>query len=320
MNKTNISWTDATINCLKAKKNGKVGHYCEKVCVEGSTAPESGCQNCYASSMQSRFGLPEFPWEKRNGTVTLQVVGDNRVMPNGVELFFDDKPLRAAVRSQKPKRIFLCSMTDLFGSWVLDEWIDRVFAFAALAPQHKFLILTKRGERMRDYFSNPGRLTRVSQIGWELTHRTINKEASMSFQWPPPNAHLGVSVENQQTADERIPLLLQTPAAVRWISYEPALEKVDFSRWLWSFDDSVSSEMGAELETPRREIEQIIVGGESGSNFRPMPLGVVESTVEQCRAAGVKVFVKQASGRRPGMQGNIPDEIWKIKELPISGN
>jgi len=126
---------------------------------------------------------------------------------------------------------------------------------------------------------------------------------------------LGTSVENQAAADERIPHLLATPAAVRFLSVEPLLGPVDFSRWL-----PIRHSTGLAPWVPdgdRRDLHWVIVGGESGPGARPMDLAWARSLIEQCRAARVPVFVKQDSGPKPGRQGRIPDNLW-VKEYPKS--
>ncbi|MBL9048474.1 MAG: DUF5131 family protein, partial [Tabrizicola sp.] len=128
--------------------------------------------------------------------------------------------------------------------------------------------------------------------------------------WPLPNCWLGVSCEDQATADERIPLLLQTPAAVRFVSAEPLLGPI-------VFDQQVHLERRTKILTgasaPR--IDWVIVGGESGPKARPCDVAWIRSIVQQCKAAAVPVFVKQDSGPRPGMRGRIPEDLW-MREFP----
>src|SRR6185312_7832001 len=142
---------------------------------------------------------------------------------------------------KRPRRVFVNSLSDLFHEDIPTEFIDRIFAVMALTPQHTYQILTKRPERMREYFYRSE--TRVMVIGnailigmdfRECEDRDIN-----SIAWPLPNVWLGVTAENQHFADERIPLLLQTPAAVRFVSYEPALGPVNF-RWINGWRDVIS--------------------------------------------------------------------------------
>jgi protein gp37 len=150
---------------------------------------------------------------------------------------------------------------------VPDAFIDRVFAVMALAPQHTFQILTKRAERMRDYLQ---------------MCLAIDGENGK----PLPNVWLGVSVENQHFADERIPLLLHTPSAVRFLSLEPLLEQVDLTNYLWTIP-------GARLNG----LHWLIVGGESGSGARPFDVAWARWTIAQGRSAGVPVFVKQLGAK-----------------------
>jgi protein gp37 len=157
---------------------------------------------------------------------------------------------------------------------------------------------------------------------WKKTNR-----AWLNALWPLPNVHLGVSIEDRATADERIPLLLQCPAAVRWVSYEPALGPVDFGPWL-RFQETRCEGRKSRIHCNHwydggrccscgdpAMLDWIVVGGESGPGRRPFEIDWLRSAADQCQAAGVPVFVKQDSGPKPGMQGRIPDELW-IKEMP----
>jgi protein gp37 len=181
--------------------------------------------------------------------------------------------LDAPLHWRKPSRVFVNSMSDLFHEDVPDEFVADVFRVMAHAQQHTFQVLTKRPRRMRDL---------------------LNGGDS-----PLPNVWLGVSVENEEQALKRIPFLLQTPAAVRWLSVEPMLGPVGF------------------FENPQREssLDWIVIGGESGRGFRQMEIQWLDNMVMYCVGAGVPVFVKQDSGRFPGKQGRIPDHLW-IKEYP----
>jgi protein gp37 len=137
-----------------------------------------------------------------------------------IDVYLDERTLLLPLRWKKPRKIFTCSMTDLFGEFVPDEFIGKVFGVIAEAHRHTFQILTKRAKRM---------------LEWSRTVLHYPK-GDRSFRpapgWPP-NAWLGVSVENQAAAAERIPLLLQTPAAVRFLSVEPILEVIDLEPYLW---------------------------------------------------------------------------------------
>jgi len=204
------------------------------------------------------------------------------------------------LRLKAPARVFTCSWSDFFieeaDGWRLDAWdiIERT-------PHLTYQILTKRPERFR---------------------------AGLPFWWwlqqkpPMPNVHLGVSVEDQATADERIPLLLQTPTAVRWISYEPALGPVDLRPFLWKIDDLAGDV----------RVDWVVIGGESGPGARPFDLAWARSAIAQCRAAGVPVFVKQLGAqpfyripegtaglglrdRKGGSMEEWPDDL-RVREFP----
>lgn len=263
-----IAWTDLTVNPIRARAFRKVGHHCVKV--------SPGCANCYASRMQPRFGLPEYELGKRAG----------------VEPFLDERALESVLRRRKPARIFWCDMTDLFGDWVSDAWIDRCFAVMALTPQHTHQVLTKRPERMQLYCTDRDVWNRVALIAKRGLWGGAPKGNPF---WPLPNVWLGVSVDDQQRADERIPLLLHTPAAVRYISAEPLLGPLDLRPWLgrvcdghepWQCDDGCP-----------RGLDWVIVGGESGPDARPCNVEWIRDIVRQCRAAGVACFVKQLGAR-----------------------
>ena len=224
MDNTKIEWADATWTPIRARLwqiqsdgSGKerVGWHCEHV--------SEGCRNCYSERMNQRLGTGE-PFKPGVLRGRKGYYGGGKDRP---ELFLDEKMLAQPLRWKKPRRVFVCSMTDLFADFVPDDWIDRIFAVMALAPQHQFLVLTKRSTKMRDY---------ITARAWDMP--TILSEAvypaptASGPSWPLHNVWLGVSVEDQTRADERIPDLLATPAAVRWVSAEPLLSAVDFSPWL----------------------------------------------------------------------------------------
>ena len=271
MAKTSIAWTDFSWNPIRARRvdDGKVGWHCEKV--------SAGCANCYAETFNGRR-LP-------NGGTGL---GYDKSSRGKVETVVDDDVLALPMRWKKPRKIFVCSMTDLFGEWVTDEQVDRVFATMARASQHTFQVLTKRAARMRSYMTGRDVWDRIAK----LVKFGIWRGASPNPFWPLGNVWLGASVEDQKTADGRIPLLLGTPAAVRFVSYEPALGLVDFERYLQfpPFHDNYKMSIGYDEFLG---IDWIIVGGESGPGARPFDVTWARSTIAQCRAAGVACFVKQ---------------------------
>jgi protein gp37 len=172
--------------------------------VTGCTKVSEGCRHCYAETMAKRF------WGDRH-------FGDVQCHPDRLE-----QPLRW----RKPRRVFVNSMSDLFHPAVPDDFIDRVFAVMALCPQHTFQVLTKRPERMRAWFDG-GEHLRMTRCFRNFQHYT-----KPVGPWPLPNVWLGVSVEDQATADERIPVLLDTPSALCFVSAEPLLGEIDLGMWL----------------------------------------------------------------------------------------
>jgi protein gp37 len=274
MGKTKIEWTRSD--------DGSAGETWNPV--TGCTKVSDGCDHCYAEKITERF-------HGKGSFAQVQLHPDR---------------LDAPLRWRKARRVFVNSMSDLFHQGVPDEFIAQVFAVMAMTPQHSYQILTKRHGRMRSLLENaergaPSWLDLVR--GWVVGN---SYGAPGSFSWPLPNVWLGVSVEDQKRADLRIPALLDTPAAVRFISAEPLLGPVDLQHSL-----------NADPHSWRHAsaLDWVIVGGESGPGARPMELDWARSLVEQCQRAGVPVFVKQDSGPKPGMQGRLPDDLW-IKEFP----
>lgn len=232
----------------------------------GCSKISQGCKNCYAERIFHR------PYPGRLFT-------DVRCHPERL-----DQPLRW----RKPCRVFVNSMSDLFHEDIPQTFIAKVFEVMNEAHWHTFQVLTKRPERMLKMLSN-----RV----WPWAVTIENK--------PQPNVWLGVSVEDQATADERIPLLLQTPAAVRFVSFEPALAAVDWGNFLPLPDRDLNCRNCGKRWTGvhrcERQIEWIIVGGESGPKARPFNIEWARYTIRQSGGAGVPVFIKQI-GRSPCVQ------------------
>ena len=242
--------------------------------------------NCYAEAVAARFSGPGMHSEG------FAVMKDKKPHWTGrVELV--EKHLSDPQRWKKPRRIFVNSMSDLFHEALSDVEIARVFGVMAGAPRHTFQILTKRPERMRRWISG---CSNADKLGW-MTHNGKPPKGyggngfivGADDKWPLPNVCLGVSVEDQPTADERIPPLLETPAAVRFVSYEPALQAVRFCRGCPGCPNDC-----AWCPTPDgRGLHWVIVGGESGPGARPFDVGWAYATLKACRAAGVACFVKQ---------------------------
>lgn len=246
MGKTKIEWATDVWNPLA-----------------GCSLVSPGCTNCYAMKMAARIERMSRGQQAsyRDEVSTYAPPGESTISPHGTHYvgttkIVNGKPvwtgkvalapehiLTAPLRWRRPRMVFVNSMSDLFHESIPDAWIDRVFAVMALAPQHTFQILTKRSARMRDYFT--GRRTefgRAARALMELPHSKTEAEhegaadaldlSDLADGRPLPNVWLGVSAEDQPRADERIPDLLATPAAVRFVSAEPLLSALDLSKWL----------------------------------------------------------------------------------------
>ena len=266
--KTGIEWAQATWNPLV-----------------GCTHVSAGCDHCYAAREASGrlSGLPAYQGLAVAGRFT----GEVRLLHEKL-----DQP----IRWRKPRRVFVNSMSDLFHDGVPDEYIAKVFAIMARAHWHQYQVLTKRPGRMSsllggdqwpylladamDKFSRD----RGEDIGVRLMYRTQLTGGSML---PLRNVWLGTSVEDQKWANVRIPQLLRTPAAVRFLSMEPLLSAVDLGPWLAVDRAAPVVGLGS------RGIDWVIVGGESGPGARPMHPDWARDLRDQCLAARVPFFMKQ---------------------------
>lgn len=229
--------------------------------VTGCSKVSQGCKHCYAEREWPRLAAPR----AKPNIYTGRAFTDVMCHPEKLDI-----PLGWT----KPRRIFVNSMSDLFHESVPDSFIIDVFNVMHDAKQHTFQVLTKRPERMRDFLIG----TSGCGMGGELM----------------PNVWLGVSVEDQTTADERIPVLLQIPAAVRWISAEPLLGPIDLfckPSYIWKAAHKEHGPYGPISE--RWPIHWIVVGGESGPQARPMDPDWVRLLRDQCQYAGVPFFFKQ---------------------------
>ncbi len=205
--RTKIEWTDATWNPIT-----------------GCSVVSPGCTNCYAMKLAGG--------RLRNHPTRKGLTNPSKAGPvwNG-QVRLNETALDQPLRWKKPRMIFVCAHGDLFHENVQDDWIDQVFAVMALAPQHTFQVLTKRPERMREYLVNasaPHRQQEFAVVGRKLRMRLMQiSDLRRRITSLPPNVWLGVSVEDQPRAEERIPALFSTPAAVRFISAEPLLGPID---------------------------------------------------------------------------------------------
>ncbi len=313
-----IEWTDATWNP-----------------VTGCSLVSEGCRHCYAATLAATR-LKNHP--SRAGLARLNAAGEAKFTG---EVRFNEGWLDQPLRWKRPRMIFVCAHGDLFHEAVPDEWIDRVFAVMALSPQHTFQVLTKRPERMRAYLA-PHDQRRADALG-ALVIKMGYRDPLELLRWPLPNVWLGVSAEDQAAADARIPVLLDTPAAVRFLSAEPLLGAVDLDA-AWHGESALDSECwgdcawcekghpplhncsrgrqsSAAWEKGRSGLDWVIAGGESGRNARPMHPDWARSLRDQCAAAGVPFFFKQWGEWAP-----LPDTskgetcVWPDGSRDADGN
>ena len=239
--------------------------------VTGCTPVSRGCTNCYARRIYERFG--------RDFTPTFHMEKLRKMKRQRLSIW---SPKRG--RPHKPMA-FVCDTGDLFHEDIPAFFIAQALRVMCRDPGNIWQILTKRPERMREIISD-----------------YVSKKL---FSELPAHIWLGVSVEDQATADERIPILLHTPAAVRFVSVEPMLSPVDLSYWL-----DYDADAGA-----RVPLSWIICGAESGAKRRPFDVAWAADLYEQCQEAGVPYFYKQGSGLYPGMNDKLPD-VGSVKEWP----
>lgn len=342
---TSIEWT-ATVHPDGSVTPGRSWNP-----VTGCRKVSPGCKHCYAEGVAHRFWGTQYP-----------AVPVGPSLPDGgptawrerqfTDVMTHEDRLLEPLSWKKPARVFVNSMSDLFHDDVPDDFIDQVFAVMALAPRHTFQVLTKRPDRMRAYLAAPIMASvRIAEAAKRL-HTKVRPFALPSEDvfdarrvalgqqwiiptdrsWPLKNVWLGVSVEDQERADERIPLLLQTPAAVRFISAEPLLGAVSFrNRWLGQTADCDSCQVinvrvdedgccqgcGSDA-TLRYGLDWVIVGGESGPGARLCNVEWIRGIVQQCDAAGVPVFVKQL-GAAPLDWGTV-EPTGRFRTHPETGN
>lgn len=304
---TKIEWADATWNI-----------------VTGCRIVSPGCTNCYAMRLAGTR-LRNIP--SRIGLTTASKAGP---VWTG-EVRFNREWLDQPLRWKRPRMIFVAAHGDLFADGVTDDQLDQIFAVMALSPQHIFQVLTKRPERMFDYllemergFNHDHRdfARRWGVAAAEVTGSPCAAGAIEDIELPLPNVWFGVSVEDQRRADERIPTLLATPAAIRWISAEPLLSAIDIKPYLFIYtheDETAlstapegempvlpwrdpASTPAADICTPR--LDWVVAGGESGPNARPMHPDWARSLRDQCSEAEVPFLFKQWGNWQIASEGN----------------
>jgi len=261
--KTSIEWTDVSWPI-----------------VNGCRRASPGCEGCYAERLAATR-LRHTP--KYEGLATFSKGGPRWT---GLSRLWEAE-LEMPLRLRDPSRIFVADMGDLFYEGVPDEVIDRVWAVMLLAPRHTFQVLTKRAVRARKYLSDPRLYERVLREADAIRAKRpalMGVGISNPATTPAPWIWVGVSVEDQARANERLPHLVETPAAVKFVSAEPLLGPVDLSIFLYS----------GFTEPPHPDVVNwVIVGGESGPKARALDVAWAESLIEQCRRAKTPVFMKQ---------------------------
>lgn len=294
---TDIEWTDEVWNP-----------------VVGCARVSPGCENCYAERVAHR-GLTE----RHRG---LTVVGKHGPRWTG-EARFVPEALSKPLHLRKPRRVFVNSMSDLFHDDITFEQIAAVFGVMAATPHLTYQVLTKRPARMLEFFRWVDEVAAeeffgsrhdlvlscaASVVNGDAWDRTLDR-CGLAIEgglWPIQNLWLGVSVEDQRRADERIPLLLECPAALRFLSVEPMLGPVDLAYACFNGADSFGTMPG---------LDWVIVGGESGPGARPYHLAWARSIIEQCRIAGVPVFHKQVGSHPIAIGGeDVTDDQFAAIE------
>lgn len=291
-NKTSIEWTRGDDGTAGATWNP----------VRGCVKVSPGCKHCYAETFAERFrGVPGHPYEQGF---------DPRLVP---------EKLGEPLRWKKARRIFVNSMSDLFGEFVRDDYIAAVFGVMGAAEHHAFQVLTKRAERLPRWFEWIAKEGSPTEVGvchvaagptfgdldpedYDDDYESRGDRAAevlLDADWPLPNVHLGVSVEDRRYGVPRIDHLRNTPAAVRFLSIEPLLEDVG--------------------KLDLTGIHQVIVGAESGRRARPMNEDWVRSIRDQAKSAGCAFFYKQKLNLH-GKKVSLPildGQQWA--EMPVVG-
>lgn len=258
MGKTKISWTNQTWNP-----------------VTGCSHVSEGCRHCYAETLSLRYKYTNKPWTAQNAAENV-VLHPERL----------DQPLHW----RQPRMVFVNSMSDLFHELVPFEFIGKVFYVMSKASKHTFQVLTKRPERMLEFYA---------WMQASSTSHEIYREGDF------PNVWLGVSCEDQRTANERIPLLLETPAAVRFLSCEPLLGEINLGLY-----GTVPKTVSPQYRLTYQMLDWVIAGGESGPNFRKMDLDWARSLRDQCVNANVPFFYKQNSAYRSEQDTLLDGVEW----------
>lgn len=309
---TKIEWTDRTWNPVRG---------CSRI--------SAGCTNCYAERQAARFSDEG---QYAHGFVERTASGPR--WTGRVELV--ESKLLEPLSWTKPSRVFVNSMSDLFHERLSDTDIDKVFAVMALAPQHTFQVLTKRADRMREYVQaliagkrdlSGGIRAARPELSWMQSNDeafialgvAARENVVATYNWtnarPLPNVWLGVSCEDQASADKRIPDLLATPAAVRFLSCEPLIGPIDLRAVKYQDGSAlfVGPRGGVEWAGAARQlIGWCIAGGESGHGARACDISWIRSIVKQCKDAKVPVFVKQLGANVECANDRVSDWLDEV--------
>lgn len=267
--KTAIEWTDSTWNPIR-----------------GCTRVSEGCRNCYAEGVAARFskpgqayeGLAEFKDHDPRWTGEIRLVWEH---------------LEDPLRWRAPRKIFVNSMSDLFHEGISSDFLARIFEVMAKAPQHTYQILTKRAMRM---------LSTLAAVNDPESRAMFEKQYLQS--WPPENWWFGVSVEDQKTANERLPILAMCPARIRFVSYEPAIGPVNW-------------EQAMPLQSQRVGTDWIIAGGESGPEARPAKAEWIRAARQFCSDYQIPFFFKQWGEFLPAQQDGSGKQDLNCSDEPI---
>ncbi|MES2004314.1 MAG: phage Gp37/Gp68 family protein [Bacteroidota bacterium] len=294
MSKSKIEWTGETWNPL-------IG--CDKI--------SAGCKNCYAiTTAWIRQHNPKMQ-EKFAGTVEK---GANGQLNWTGKLNMSMAALDIPLNNKKPTVYFVNSMSDLFHEAVPFDFIDKIFCIMAITQHHTYQVLTKRAYRMVEYFKSGAvsriysELERIAPAGQEMAASAMFHLIKYQYL---PNVWIGVSAEDQKTADDRVPKLLDVPAAVRFLSCEPLLGDINLSKYLLP--------LKREGLHACRGIHWVIAGGESGKDARPMHPDWARSLRDQCRANDVPFFFKQWGEYSPYMLRDIYTEDKPLMFLEADG-
>ncbi|SDD42506.1 DUF5131 family protein [Auraticoccus monumenti] len=259
--RTGIEWTDATWNP-----------------VTGCTKVSPGCDHCYAETIAHRF----------DGTAAY---------PAGFDVTLRPERLNQPLHWKRPRRVFVNSMSDLFHDQIPDDYIAEVWAVMSIAKLHTFQVLTKRPGRMRSLLRSAlfRLMVNAHRLQRGVSVLPDSRRPDGTYAWPLPNVWLGVSTEDQRWANVRVPVLLGTPATVRFVSAEPLLGPIDLDDLggISSLAADWAGGPGGGTGAPHPLLDWVIVGGESGHGARPMHPDWARALRDQCTSAGVAFHFKQ---------------------------